>query len=185
MSVGFRAPELEELGLAGFIRIIPDKESSSHDGLLFIINGAGEPIEFCFSTITAPRTILWGKAALKRRVAAELLKALLGACSTTPIILFARAQEIGPETFGQDVITALPTCRIATRLDAFALEIGDQEESVPDDEDIQLIWSGDAPMPDTSERRLFERLVHTGLLLEPFERAEAGLSEVRRSEADT
>lgn len=185
MSIGFRTPEMEELGLAGYIRIIPDKESSSYDGLLFVINGAGEPIEFCFSTITAPRTILWGKAALMRRVAAELVKALLGACSTTPIILFARAQEIGSETFSQDVITSLPTCRITTKLDAVALGIGDQEESVQDDEGIQLIWSGDAPTPDASERRLLESLVHTGLLLEPFERAAAGLAEVRRSEADS
>lgn len=185
MSIGFRTPDIEDLGLASYLRIMPGPDASTYDGVLFVVNGAGEPIEFCFSTIEMPRTILWGKAALLRRVAAELTKALMEACSSVPAILFALAREVGPETFGQDVVTSLPTCRLAARLDAVALGMGDQEEGVPEDDDVQLFWCGDAPAPDAKVRRLLARLAETGMLLEPFERAAAGLSEVRGNEANS
>ena len=185
MSIGFRTPDIEDLGLAGYLRIMPGPDSGTYDGVLFIVNGSGEPIEFCFSTIDMPRTILWGKAALLRRVAAELTKALISACASVPAILFALAREVGPDTFGQDVVISLPTCRIAARLDAVALGVADQEENVQEDEDIQLIWSGDAPAPDAPVRRLLARLATAGMLLEPFERAAAGLSEVRRNGVDS
>lgn len=184
MSIGFRTPDIEDLGLASYLRIMPNPDSGTCDGVLFIINGAGEPIEFCFSSIELPRTILWGKAALMRRVAAELTKALMGACTSVPALLFALAHEVGPETFSQDVVTSLPSCRLAARLDAVALGLSDQQEGVPEDDEVQLFWCGEAPAPDAKVRKLIARLTETGMLLEPFERAAAGLTEIRREEAD-
>lgn len=184
MSIGFRTPDIEDLGLAGYLRIMPNPDSSAYDGVLFVVNGAGEPIEFCFSTVDMPRTILWRKAALLRRIAAELTKALISACTSVPAILFALAHEVGPETFGQDVVISLPVCRLADRLDAVALGVADQQEGVPEDDDVQVFWCGDAPAPDARVRRLLARLAETGMLLEPFERATAGLSEIRRDEVD-
>lgn len=185
MSIGFRTPEIDDLGLAGYVRIVPSDDSGFYDGVLFVINCVGEPVEFCFSRVETPRTVLWGKAALRRRVAAELAKALLGACSSAPILLLARADEVGPETFGEDAVAAVPVCRITTKLEAITLGVRDKEEGLQGSDEIQLVWSGEAPASDAPVRGLLARLTETGMLLEPFERATAGLDEVKRGEADT
>lgn len=182
MTVAFRANEVDDLGLAAYLRVVRSEDERQYDGVLFLVNGAGEPVEFCFSGLEAPRTVLWGKAALRRRVNAELTKALLGACASTPVVILARAEEIGPETLAEDAIPEIPSCRVTRRLDAVAVGVRDQEEPLDDNGEIQLVWTGEAPADDSAARRLMQRIADSGLLMEPFERALAGLAEVRRGE---
>jgi len=182
MTVAFRANEVDDLGLVAYLRVVPSEDARQYDSVLFIVNAAGEPVEFCFSSLEAPRTVLWGKAALRRRVNAELTRALLSACTSSPVILLARADEIGPETFAEDAAPAIPSCRVTTRLEAVAVGVSDQEESLDENGEIQLVWTGAAPAADSAARLVIERVVESGLLLEPFERAIAGLAEVRRGE---
>ncbi|MDZ4654804.1 MAG: hypothetical protein U1F44_02870 [Coriobacteriia bacterium] len=183
MSVGFRTPEIDDLGLAGYVRITPRPDSSSFDGVMFVVNAVGEPVEFCFSDIETPRTVLWGKIALRRRVAADLVKALLTSCSSSPLLLMVLAGEVGPETFGEDVVVSAAACRVTTGLEAVALGVGDQEEDVEGTGDVHLVWSGEAPPAEAPARRLMARLLETGMFMEPFERAAAGLAETRQDEA--
>lgn len=180
MTIAFLAPEIDDLGLAGYLRIVPSEDARTYDGVLFVVNGVGEPVEFCFSSVEAPRTILWGKASLRRRVNSELTRALFAACTSEPRLLLARAEEIGPDTFGDDVVTKVPTCRVTTRLEAVAIGVGDQEENLDETGEVQIVWSGEAPLEDSPERKIILKLSELGLLLEPFERAIAGLAEVRQ-----
>lgn len=182
MSIGFLTPEIDDLGSAAYLRVMPSDNARTYDGVLFVVNAVGEPVEFCFSGIDAPRTVLWGKAALRRRVNAELTKALLRACSSSPVILFAKAEEIGPETLAEDVVVSVPSCRLTTRLEAVAVGVGDQEETLDEAGEVQAVWLGEAPGPESPAKKILAKLSESGLLLEPFDRAVAGLAEVRRGE---
>ena len=182
MGIGFLTPEIDDLGLAGYLRIMSSTDRPGYDGVLFVVNGVGEPVEFCFSSIETPRTVLWGRAALRRRANSELTKALLTACSSTPVLLLAKAEEVGPETFSDDIVTSVPTCRLTTRLEAIAVGVSDQEETVDESSEVQVVWSGEAPGMDSPARKLLSKLSEIGLLVEPFERAVAGLAEVRQGE---
>jgi len=182
VSISFRTPEIDDLGLAGYFRVVPSADAGGYEAVLFVMNAAGEPVEFCFADIETPRTVLWGQTALRRRVSGELVKSLLEACSVSPVILLSRADEIGPETFSEDVVVAVPSCRVASSLETSAVGIADNDEALPDSGGAQLLWCGDAPGQATPARRLLSHLSETGLVLEPFERAQAGLAEVKRSE---
>lgn len=180
MPIPFRTPELEDLGLAAYLRIIPFEQGGGFDGALFVINTLGEPTEFCYSRIETPRTVLWGRAALKRRADHELTSALLKVCSSSPILLLARAEETEPELFGEDIRTPVKTARVASSLTAVAMNDGDAVEDGAGPDGLQVVWTDGPPGDGSPERALFARLVATGLLTEPFERIEAGLAEVRR-----
>lgn len=180
MPIPFRTPELEDLGLAAYLRIIPFEDGGGFDGALFVINALGEPIEFCYSRIETPRTVLWGKAALKRRANSELVSALLKVCSSSPNLLFARAEETDPELFGEDIKTPVKTGRVASSLATVTMNEGDIAEDQPGLDGLQVVWTDGAPPDDSAERALFTKLAASGLLTEPFKRIEAGLAEVKR-----
>lgn len=180
MPIPFRTPELDDLGPAAYLRIIPFEQGGGYDGAVFVINALGEPIEFCYSRIETPRTVLWGRSALRRRASSELVAALLKVCSASPILLLCRAEETDPELFGEDLRTPVKTGRVASSLAAVTMNAGDVAEENVGSDALQVVWTDGPPVDESPERALFVRLVSTGLLTEPFERIEAGLAEVRR-----
>lgn len=177
MPIPFRTSDAASLGTAAFLRVIPFSEGGGYDGVLFVMSTDGEPVEFCFSRIETPRTALWRKKDLVRRASTELTRSLLQVCADTPAVVFARADEVGPDVF-EDLSVDIPVCRVASSLDLAAASPLEHEES-PAGDDLHLFWSPESPGEAQVARMVVDRLVATGLLVEPFERAEAGLREVR------
>jgi hypothetical protein len=182
MAIPFRTSDTGPPGTVAFLRVIPFPSGGGYDGALFIMGAGGEPVEFCFSRIETPRTALWRKGDLVRRASVELTRSLLQVCSESPAVLFARADEVGPDVFESDLSLDIPVCRVASLLD-LALASPREHEEEPAGDDLHLFWFPQPPGEEEVARVLVDRLVATGLLTEPFERAEAGLREVKKEEA--
>lgn len=182
MAIPFRSSEAAGLGTAAFLRVIPFPEGGGYDGALFVMSANGEPVEFCFSRVDTPRTALWRKRDLARRAAVEITRSLVQVCNSSPVLLLARADEVGPEVLFDELGLEIPVCRVASSLAMTAVASTEREQSLGDGE-LHLFWSGEATMGDEAARRLVDRLVAADLIFEPFERAEAGLLEVRNEAA--
>jgi hypothetical protein len=143
-----------------------------------VANALGEPIEFVFSAVDAPRTVLWRRADLRRRATSELLQALFKATNSRPAIIFAKADEVGPNVFDSDIETEVPVCRVAQQLDAIAEGAEEQAQDL-DIDDLHLLWATGCPSSGSAEATLVGTLAAAGLLTEPFERCAAGLAEAR------
>jgi hypothetical protein len=181
MTIPFRVLESDSPGTAAFLRVIPFSEGGGYDGVLFVMRAGGEPVEFCFSRVETPRTALWRKGDLVRRATIELARALLQVCSDSPSVLFLRADEVAPDVFESGLSVDIPVCRVASSLDLVLASPREHEEA-PAAGDLHLFWSPEAPGEGHVARMLVDRLIATSLLTEPFERAEAGLREVKREE---
>jgi hypothetical protein len=180
VSIPFRKADSEDSLAAGFVRIIRDA-SGGFDGALFVMNAKGEPLEFVFSRVSTPRTVLWRPQDLKRRAAHELVAALFNVATSRPTVVFAKADEIDPGFFTGEIETQVPTCRVAHEMASVSVgrdEIGEDFDSAQ----VHLLWSLGRPEEGSAERTLVERLQAAGLLTEPFDRAEAGLHEARGEE---
>lgn len=181
MSIPFRVTDGEKEPLsAGFLRVIRDP-NGGFDGALFVMNAKGEPIEFVFSRVDAPRTVLWRPQDLKRRATHELVAALFNVSTSRPTVVFVKADEVEPGFFTGELETQIPTCRVADQMAAVSTAPSEHGEDV-DSAQLHLLWSLGQPEEGSSERTLVERLRRAGLLTEPFERAEAGLREARGEE---
>ncbi len=201
MSIPFRESDSEGSLAAGFIRILRDA-GGGFDGALFVMNARGEPLEFVFTRVDTPRTVLWRPQDLKRRAAHELVAALFNVATSRPTVVFAQADEVDAGFFTDELVTQIPTCRVAA--DTVAAGSGPDEPAAgsgqgeppagaephagaapgelgepPDSAPVRLIWSLGQPAEGSAEHALAERLRAAGLLGEPFARAEAGLREAR------
>ncbi len=181
MGIPFRASEASADGLAAFLRVIPFPEGTGYDGALFVMSGNGEPVEFCFSSVETPRTALWRKKDLVRRAAVELARSLMNACRSSPVLVLARAEEVGPDVLSGALELSIPVCRVARALD-LSTAAPDEHEEIPAGDGLHLFWSVEPPGHGEATRRLIDGLLTSGLLAEPFDRAEAGLREVRSVE---
>lgn len=181
MAIPFRTLDSDSPGTAAFLRVIPFPEGGGYDGALFVMRAGGEPVEFCFSRVETPRTALWRKGDLVRRATRELARSLLQVCSDSPAVLFARADEVGPDVFELDLSLDIPVCRVASSLD-LALASPREYEEMSAGADLHLFWSPKPPGEAGVARMLVDRLIATDLLVEPFQRAEAGLQEVKKEE---
>jgi len=177
MSIPFRCASEEDSRAAAFLRVIPG-ESGGYDGALFVMNAKGEPLEFVYSRIETPNTLLWRRRDLRRRAARELTTALFGAATSHPLVIFAKANEVGPGFFVQEVETPVATCRVARQMASVSTNADEFGEDI-DAEGLHLLWSSGSPEAGSQERALVDSLQSAGLLEEPFERAEAGLREAR------
>ena len=177
MSIPFRSASDEDSRAAAFLRVIRD-EAGAYDGALFVMNAKGEPLEFVYSRIETPRTLLWRRHDLKRRAARELATALFTAATSRPAVIFAKADEVEPGFFVTEIETPVATCRVASQM-ASVSTAGDEQGEDMDVEGLHLLWSSGSPQEGSAERALVESLQSAGLLTEPFERAEAGLREAR------
>lgn len=149
--------EITELGHAAFLKIVSPNEMV-YQGSLFFINAKGEPVEFCYNKIKIPDPFLWKKEDLFLHAARKLVLSLFSVAISTPKILFCLAPEIPPLLFGTEIEISVSVCRVENQ--------------------THLFWFPGLPSPDSEEEELFECLKRKGLLLEPFERARAGLKEI-------
>jgi hypothetical protein len=177
MSIPFRSPSEDDARAAAFLRVIRD-EAGGYDGVLFVMNPKGEPLEFVYSRIETPRTLLWRRHDLRRRAARELTTALFSAATSRPSVIFAKADEVEPGFFVSEIETPVATCRVATQMASVSTGVDEQGEDM-DAEGLHLLWSSGSPEDGSAERALVESLQSAGLLTEPFERAEVGLREAR------
>lgn len=177
MSIPFRSATDDDSRAAAFLRVIRD-EAGGYDGVLFIMNAKGEPLEFVYSRIETPRTVLWRRHDLKRRAARELTGALFSAATSRPSVIFAKADEVEPGFFTTEMEIPVATCRVASQMASVSTGSDEHGEDL-DAEGLHLLWSSGSPPEGSAERALVESLQSAGLLTEPFERAEAGLREAR------
>ena len=177
MPIAFRdAAGIEELGLAGYLTLQTAGEGGEHAGALFLINARGEPVEFTYSRLVVPQSLLslWRPVDVRRYVERSLTAALLDACPLEPVLLLARAEETHPDLFRREIAVDVPVVRIAPKpVEPVAGELSGEGSTRR-----ELAWYPAAPRSDTRERRLIDELTARGLLLEPFERADRGLNEV-------
>ena len=191
MAIPFRdAADLDELGVASFLRIERSGRGSTYLGALFAVNARGEPIELVYNALETPYPFLWRPGDLRRHAERRLTASLLDAAEVTPRLLFCRADEVGLELFTRDLLVRVPVGRVEAPAgpsgrDRDAGGRGDAEEAVPPvPEAAHVFWHPAPPADGSPERALFDQLAARGLLLEPFDRAADGLREVYGARAD-
>src|SRR3989304_1655122 len=89
MPIPYHDPdELNDLGIAGYLKIQPAKEESAYLAALFLINARGEPIEFTYNRIETPHTFLWRQDDIRRHATKKLTASLLSLCPKIPRLMF-------------------------------------------------------------------------------------------------
>ncbi len=174
--------EADVPGSAGFLKIERSADGACCLGALFVVNPRGEPLEFAYNRVTAPRPFLWRQADLRRHVERRLTASLLSVCTHQPRLLLCLADEVSASLFSQDITLDVPVGLVGEPVAPRRLvdqETGEvlDEEAAPE----QVSWLPAPPGAGSAERRLFDHLASHGLLREPFERATIGLREVYAS----
>ncbi len=179
MPIPYRdVDDVEELGLAAYLRIVPAEDNLGYVGALFLINARGEPIEFTYNRIATPHTFLWRQDDIRRHAARKLTASILSLCPKTPGFILCLANEIKSELFCQDIQLSIPVCRLATAIEITSYSGGESQDTLKDPEPINLFWFPNRPEENSIEIRLIQELISRGLLIEPFERTFIGLKEV-------
>jgi hypothetical protein len=179
MPIPFRdADEVEELGAAGYLKIDTSADSSVFGGALFLVNARGEPLEFTYSNIETPNTFLWRQDDIRRHAIRKLTTSLLATCRKVPQFIMCLADEAHHELFCNEIHLSIPVCRIASLMKATSHSGLEIQVTIDGPEPLHLFWFPGKPADESLEHRLLTRLIARGLLLEPFERALVGLSEV-------
>lgn len=185
MPIPYRdADDLDELGVAGYLKIEPLSVGYGYTGALFLINARGEPIEFTYNRIGTPHTFLWREHDIKRHASRKLTVSLLSLCPKTPRLIICLAEEVDSDLFCRDIQLAIPVCRVAPAIKAVPFSGTETQDAVQSNEPLNLFWFPGKPHDDSLELRLLRKLTSCGLLVEPFERASMGLREVYREGAD-
>ena len=179
MPIPFRdAADLDDLGVASFLRIERSARGSTYLGALFSVNARGEPIELVYNALETPHPFLWRPTDLRRHAERRLTASLLAAAETTPRLLFCLADEVGVELFTQDLSIDVPVGRVERPAGGQPVPGGDDDPDAAPPTPAQVFWHPAPPEADSVERALFDQLAVRGLLLEPFDRATDGLREV-------
>ena len=174
MSVPFKdAAELDAGGTAAFLRILRGDPSR---GALFQVNARGAPVEFTYNRVDLPSAALWRPEQLEREAAKALAASLFEAARRTPLVLLCLGAEVDAALFSEDLEVQIPVCRVAVGEDALP-NAASSERADSDDVTAHLFWRPALPSAESPPRRLVTALTSRGLLLEPFERALAGLDE--------
>jgi hypothetical protein len=190
------AADLDDLGLASYLRIERSRGGSTYLGALFTINARGEPIELVYNALETPHPLLWRSADLRRHAERRLTKSLLAVAESEPVLLLCLADEVGVELFAQDILVEVVVGRVerpagapadpdtsggsdAASRDSLDVDTGSRPRALPTvPSSVHVVWQPAPPAEDSSERNLFEQLSARGLLLEPFVRAADALREV-------
>ena len=163
MSIPFKdLAGVEPTATAGYLKFLPWATKDTWLGALFIINARGEPLEFAHARVCSPNRLLWRADLLEMRCQASLTASLLKACPAMPALILCLSNELCPSLFGEYLRMEPPVVRVA------------QDER---SEDVAAKWVSE-PDPVSPSGSLFKLLSTRRLLLEPFERAEAGLRQV-------
>jgi hypothetical protein len=188
VPIPFRdAADLDDLGVASFLRIERSERGSTYLGALFSVNARGEPIELVYNALETPHPFLWRPSDLRRHAERRLTASLLAAAESVPRLLFCLADEVGAELFTQDLTIDVPVGRVERPIAAPPTSNEDDAPGAAPPMPAQVFWHPAPPAEESTERALFEQLASRGLLLEPFDRATDGLREVygaRPSDAD-
>lgn len=167
----------EDMGFAGFLRLISEEDGRGIRGALFLINARGEPIDFAFSRVDVPASILWRPGEAKRHAIASLVAVLFQACPKTPTLLLALSDEVHPRLFTEDLSVEVPLCRVAES-DNVPYSTDESIETLSST--VHLFWVGQMPEGESPARRLLVALQARQLLTEPFERVVSGIEEAFR-----
>lgn len=187
MPIAYRdAADLDDLGLASYLRVERSARGSTYLGALFTVNARGEPIELVYNALETPHPLLWRPADLRRHAERRLTTSLLGVAESAPRLLFCLADEVGVELFSQDVEVDLPVGRVERPADAphrtadqlARPDAGDSHALPAIPGSVHVAWQPAPPAEDSPERALFDQLAVRGLLLEPFDRASDALREI-------
>jgi len=171
--------EVAGLGSAAYLKVESSRDGACAHGGLFVMTARGEPLEFGYNRVRVPQPFLWREADLERHVQRRLTASLLSVCSQQPRILLCLAGEVGIWLFGKDLQVEVPVARLAPPTPARRVDHTTGEVLEDDDRPLANVsWQPEAPDAGSLERDLFDHLATHGLLLEPFERAAAGLREV-------
>jgi hypothetical protein len=179
VPIAFRdATDLDDLGLASYLRIERSGRGSTYLGAIFTINARGEPMELVYNALETPHPLLWRPADLRRHAERRLTASLLSVAESEPTILFCLADEVGVELFSQDIEVEIVVGRVERPAgrDPSATDDEGALPAVPDS--VHVFWQPGSPAQESRERSLFEQLSARGLLLEPFDRAADALREV-------
>lgn len=178
MPIPFRdADEVEALGAAGYLKIDASQDNSLFRGALFLINARGEPIEFAYNEVRIPSTFLWRQEDIRRHAARTLTTSLLATCRKVPRFITCLAEEVGHQLFCNEVHLSIPVGRIASPSKSTPHSQLEVQDTMEDPQPLHLFWFPGKPADESPEDRLLGRLVAHDLLLEPFDRALAGLRE--------
>jgi hypothetical protein len=179
MPVPFRdQADLDHFGSAAFLRVMPADEGDAFVGALFLVNAAGEPVEFAYNRLEIVQRFLWRSEDLKRHAARRLAASLFEICPRLPGVILCLANEAPAALFSEDIVVDLPTARIAEESAVIGQSVDEQRELVEGSVPLQVFWNGVTPSDGEPARALVDELASRGLLLEPFERAVIGLREV-------
>jgi hypothetical protein len=172
------AADLDDLGLASFLRIERSGRGSTYLGALFTINARGEPIELVYNALETPHPLLWRPADLRRHAERRLTASLLSVAESEPSLLFCLADEAGVELFSQDIQVRVAVGRVGRPASADPGASSDESALPAIPSSVHVFWQPGPPSEESPERTLFEQLSARGLLLEPFDRASDALREV-------
>ena len=179
MPIPYRdVDDIEELGLAAYLRIVAAGDKSGYAGALFVINARGEPIEFTYNRIETPHTFLWRQDDIWRHAMRKLTASILSLCPKTPRLILCLAEEVRSELFCQDLQVSIPVCRLAPAIEVTSYSGDESQDTLKDPEPMNLFWFPNRPEENSIEIRLLQELISRGLLVELFERAAIGLQEV-------
>lgn len=153
-------------------------EGDGYLGALFLVNARGEPAEFSYNRLDVVQRFLWRADGLMRYATRRLTASLFEICPRAPAVVLCLADEIPVELFSHDLRVEVPTARLAEESAVAGLGAGEERVLVGEAEPVQVFWNGEVPGVGVAARRLVDHLAARGLLLEPFERALAGLREV-------
>lgn len=179
MSIPYRdADELNDLVIAGYLKIQPIEDTSGYLAALFLINARGEPIEFTYNRVETPHTFLWRQVDIRCHAIRKLTASLLSLCPKIPQLILCLAEEVGSELFCQDIQLSVPVCRIAPAIKSLPYSATEIQDRIEAEGPMNLFWYPERPSDDSIESKLLHALSTKGLLTEPFERALIGLREV-------
>jgi hypothetical protein len=184
MPIPFRdQDDVEELGVAAYLRLEADADRPGYRGALFQINARGEPVEFTYNRVGTPSSFLWRPGDLRRSALKKLTASLLATCSRAPRLILGLAAQTPSELFSQDIRVAVPVARLAIAAERTGFSTLETHETLETDAEgeeapVHLLWFPTPPAANSPERRLLQELHRRGLLHEPFERAGVGLHEV-------
>lgn len=185
MPVAFRdVADVDGLGSAAFLRVVPAAEGDAFLGALFLVNGRGEPVEFTYNRLEIVQRFLWRADDLRRHAARRLTGSLFEVCPRIPAVILCLAEEAPAELFSEDIGVELPTGRLAEQSAVIGQSALESRELVEAALPLQIFWNGSVPGDGEVARTLVDHLAERGLLMEPFDRALVGLHEVYGSAKD-
>src|SRR4030066_2062110 len=128
------ADEQNDLGIAGYLKILPAQDESGYQAALFLINARGEPIEFTYNRIETPHTFLWRQDDIRRHAMRKLTASILSLCPKKPRLILCLAEEVRSELFCQDIQVSIPVCRLASAIEVTSYSGDESQDTLKDPE---------------------------------------------------